>query len=67
MNTMNYYNERKNKLINNEINRKVKSYSITKSDLNIYYNVGKLLLDTRNQYGESITKINFRRYREFFR
>ena len=42
---MNYYNEIKNELINNEINRKVKSYSINKSDLNTYYNVGKLLLD----------------------
>jgi len=31
---MNYYNEIKNELINNEINKKVKSYSINKSDLN---------------------------------
>ena len=53
---MNYYNEIKNKLINNKINRKVKSYSINKSDLNTYYNVGKLLLDAGNQYGESIIK-----------
>ena len=53
---MNYYNEIKNELINNKINRKVKSYSINKSDLNTYYNVGKLLLDAGNQYGESIIK-----------
>ena len=53
---MNYYNEIKNELINNEINRKVKNYSINKSDLNTYYNVGKLLLDAGNQYGESIIK-----------
>lgn len=53
---MNYYNEIKNELLNNEINRKVKSYSINKSDLNTYYNVGKLLLDAGNQYGESIIK-----------
>ena len=53
---MNYYNEIKNELINNEINRKVKSYSINKSDLNTYYNVGKLLLAAGNQYGESIIK-----------
>lgn len=53
---MNYYNEIKNELINNEVNRKVKSYSINKSDLNTYYNVGKLLLDAGNQYGESIIK-----------
>lgn len=53
---MNYYNEIKNELINNEINRKVKSYSINKSDLNTYYNVGELLLDAGNQYGENIIK-----------
>ena len=43
-------------IINNEINRKVKKYSINKSDLNTYYNVGKLLLAAGNQYGESIIK-----------
>ena len=31
---MNYYTEIKNELINNEINRKVKNYSINKNDLN---------------------------------
>ena len=53
---MNYYNEIKKELINNEINRKVKNYSINRSDLNTYYNVGKLLLDAGKQYGESIIK-----------
>lgn len=53
---MNYYNAIKNELMNNEINRKVKNYSINKSDLNAYYNVGKLLLEAGNQYGESIIK-----------
>ena len=53
---MNYYNKIKNELINNEINRKVKNYSINKNDLIAYYNVGKLLLDAGNQYGESIIK-----------
>lgn len=53
---MNYYNEIKNELVNNEINRKVKNYSINKSDLNTYYNVGKLLLDAGNKYGENIIK-----------
>ena len=53
---MNYYNEIKNELINNEINRKVKNYSINKSDLDTYYNVGELLLNAGNQYGESIIK-----------
>ena len=53
---MNYYNEIKNELINNEINRKVKNYSINKSDLSTYYNVGKLLLEAGKNYGEGIIK-----------
>ena len=53
---MNYYNEIKNELISNEINRKVKNYSINKSDLNTYYNVGKLLLEAGKHYGEGIIK-----------
>ena len=53
---MNYYNEIKNELINNEINRKVKNYSINKSDLNTYYNVGKMLSEAGKHYGESIIK-----------
>lgn len=56
VNRINYYNEIKNELINNEINRTVKNYSINRNDLNSYYNVGKLLLDAGNQYGESIIK-----------
>lgn len=40
---MNYYNEIKKGLINNEINKAVKNYSINRSDLNSYYNVGKIL------------------------
>ena len=53
---MNYYNEIKNELINNEINRKIKNFSINKSDLNTYYNVGKLLIKAGKKYGESIIK-----------
>ena len=53
---MNYYNEIKSELINNEINRKVKNYSINKSDLTTYYNVGKMLSEAGKQYGESIIK-----------
>ena len=51
---MNYYNEIKNELINNEINRKVKNYSINKSDLDTYYNVGKILSEAGSHYGEGI-------------
>lgn len=54
--SINYYNEIKNKLINNEINRKVKNYSINRSDLNTYYNVGKLLSEAGKQYGEGIIR-----------
>ena len=39
---MNYYNEIKNKLIDNEINRKVKNCSINKNDLNTNYIVEKI-------------------------
>ncbi|MEE3342822.1 MAG: PDDEXK nuclease domain-containing protein [Bacilli bacterium] len=53
---MNYYNEIKNELINNEINRKVKNYSINKSDLNTYYNVGKMLSEAGKHYGDGIIK-----------
>lgn len=53
---MNYYNEIKNELINNEINRKIKTYSINKSDLNTYYNVGKLLSQAGKHYGDGIIK-----------
>ena len=53
---MNYYNEIKKELINNEINRKVKNYSINKSDLNAYYNVGKMLSEAGKHYGEGIIK-----------
>ena len=37
---MNYYNEIKKELINNEIYKKVKDYSKNKSDLTTSYNVG---------------------------
>ena len=53
---INYYNEIKNELLNNEINRKVKNYSINRSDLNTYYNVGKMLSEAGKHYGEGIIK-----------
>ena len=80
---MNYYDEIKKELIDNEINRKVKSYSINKSDLNTYYNVGKMLSEAGKHYGENIIgdyanklrielnkKYNartLRRYRQFYK
>lgn len=53
---MNYYSKIKQELINNEINRRVKKYSINKSDLNIYYNVGEMLSEAGKHYGEGIIK-----------
>ena len=41
---MNYYNEIKNKLIDNEVYKRVKDYSKNRNDLNTYYEVGKLLI-----------------------
>lgn len=53
---MNYYNEIKEQIINNEITKRVKDYSKNKSDLNTYYNVGKLLFEAGKHYGEGIIK-----------
>ena len=53
---MNYYNEIKNQLINNEVYKKVKDYSKNKNDLNTYYNVGKLLSQAGKHYGEGVIK-----------
>ena len=53
---MNYYNEIKEQIINNEITKKVKDYSKNRSDLNTYYNVGKLLSEAGKHYGEGIIK-----------
>ena len=51
---MNYYNEIKNRLVNNEINKKVKNYSLNKNDLDTYYNVGKILSEAGKHYGDGI-------------
>ncbi len=50
------YAEIKEKLVNNEINRRVKTYSINRGDLKTYYNVGKLLDSAGRHYGEGIIK-----------
>ena len=53
---MNYYNEIKQELINNETYKKAKDYSKNRSDLETYYNVGKLLSEAGKHYGEGIIK-----------
>ncbi len=53
---MNYYNEIKKELLDNEINKRVKEYSKNKYEIQKYYNVGKLLVEAGNNYGEGIIK-----------
>lgn len=53
---MNHYDEIKNQILNNEITKKAKDYSKNKSDLETYYNVGKLLAEAGKHYGEGIIK-----------
>ena len=53
---MNYYEEIKQELVNNEINRKVKNYSVNKSDLDTYYKVGKMLSEAGSHYGDGVIK-----------
>ena len=58
---MNYYNEIKNELINNEVYKSVKDYSKNKNELSTYYNVGKLLIEAqggeeRAKYGDGLIK-----------
>lgn len=57
----NYYNEIKNKLIDNEVYKKVKDYSKNRNDLSTYYEVGKLLIkaqggEERAKYGDNLIK-----------
>ena len=82
MQERNYYNEIKEELINNEVTKKVKNYSINRSDLTTYYNVGKMLSEAGKHYGEGIinqyslkltnelgkgyTISNLKRFRQFY-
>ena len=51
---MNYYNEIKNKLIDNEIYFKVKDYSKEKHKVITYYEIGRLLNEAGGKYGDYI-------------
>jgi len=64
---INYYDEIKKELLNNEITKKVKNYSINKSDLTTYYNIGKLLSEAGKHYGEGIIKEYSKRLTSEFR
>ena len=62
----NYYSQIKEQIINNEITKQVKNYSINKSDLTTYYNIGKLLNEAGKHYGEGIIKKYSVKLTEFF-
>lgn len=51
---MNYYNEIKEKLIDNEIYRKVKDYSKERNKVITYFEIGKLLNEAGGKYGDNI-------------
>lgn len=58
---INYYNEIKETLVKNEIYKKSKDYSKNRSDLNSYFEVGRLLMEAqggeaRAKYGNKIIK-----------
>ena len=56
-----YYNQIKDILIKNEVTKQIKNYSINKSDLTSYYEVGKILIEAqggeeRAKYGNKLIK-----------
>ena len=58
---INYYSEIKETLVNNEVYKKVKDYSKNKSDLNTYFEVGRLIVEAqggekRAKYGNKLIK-----------
>ena len=58
---LNYYNEIKETFVKNEIYKKVKDYSKNRSDLNTYFEVGRLIVEAqggeaRAKYGNKLIK-----------
>ena len=51
---MNYYNEIKNKIIDNEVYSKVKDYSKERHKVITYFEIGKLLNEVGGRYGDNI-------------
>ena len=57
----NKYNEIKNELLNNSIEKSVNDYYINRKELSRYYNVGKIIVDaqggeSRAKYGDALIK-----------
>lgn len=58
---MDYYEKIKSLFISNEVYKKVKDYSKNRSDVETYYNVGKLIVEAqggedRAKYGMGLIK-----------
>ncbi len=51
---MNYYNEIKNKIIENEVYTIVKDYSKERHKVITYFEIGKLLNEAGGKYGDNI-------------
>ena len=51
---MNYYDEIKNRLIDNEVYAKIKDYSKERYKIRIYFEIGKLLTEAGGKYGDNV-------------
>ena len=51
---MNYYNEIRNRLIENEVYEKVKDYSKERHRVITYFEIGRLLNESGKVYGEDM-------------
>ena len=51
---MNYYNEIKNKLIDNEVYKRVKDYSKERNTVITYFEIGRLLAIAGGKYGDNV-------------
>ena len=51
---MNYYDEIKNKIVDNEVYGKVKDYSKERHKVITYFEIGKLLNEAGGKYGDNI-------------
>ena len=58
---MNYYDEIKNKIIDNEIYSKIKDYSKERNTVITYYEIGKLLNEAGGKYGDNIINEYFKK------
>ena len=52
--SVNYYNEIKNKIIDNEVYAKIKNYSRERNKVITYFEIGRLLTEAGGKYGDNI-------------